>query len=89
MLETSTRLLRLLALLQTRTDWTGPQLADRLEVTTRTIRNDIDRLRRVNVLRAEGVNVAGIRLVLDLQDENAGLRDAAGPGADPDGARSD
>lgn len=57
--------------------------------TRRYSDDDIDRLRRVNVLRAEGVNVAGIRLVLDLQDENAGLRDAAGPGADPDGARSD
>jgi predicted DNA-binding transcriptional regulator YafY len=46
-LETSTRLLRLLSLLQTRADWTGPQLAERLEVSTRTIRNDVDRLRRL------------------------------------------
>src|SRR5260221_10570283 len=45
MLETSARLLRLLSLLQTRGDWTGPQLAERLGVTTRTIRNDIERLR--------------------------------------------
>src|SRR5258708_15112075 len=45
MLETSARLLRLLSLLQTRRDWTGPQLAERLGVTTRTIRNDIERLR--------------------------------------------
>ena len=30
MLETSTRLLRLLGLLQTRVDWTGPQLAERI-----------------------------------------------------------
>jgi predicted DNA-binding transcriptional regulator YafY len=44
-LDTSARLLRLLALLQTRPWWSGPELADRLEVTTRTIRNDIDRLR--------------------------------------------
>lgn len=47
MLETSTRLLRLLGLLQTRIDWTGPQLAERLDVSTRTIRNDVDRLRRL------------------------------------------
>ncbi len=47
MLETSARLLRLLSLLQVRRDWTGPALAERLEVTTRTVRNDIDRLRRL------------------------------------------
>jgi predicted DNA-binding transcriptional regulator YafY len=45
MRETSGRLLRLLALLQTRTDWTGPQLAERLQVTTRTVRKDVERLR--------------------------------------------
>jgi predicted DNA-binding transcriptional regulator YafY len=46
-LETSQRLLSLLALLQTRPTWTGAELADRLDVTTRTIRNDIDRLREL------------------------------------------
>ena len=45
MLETSARLLRLLSLLQARRDWTGAELATRLGVTTRTIRNDVDRLR--------------------------------------------
>jgi predicted DNA-binding transcriptional regulator YafY len=45
MLETSARLLRLLSLLQVPGDWTGPQLAGRLGVTTRTIRNDVERLR--------------------------------------------
>ena len=45
MLETSARLLRLLSLLQARRDWTGTELAARLGVTTRTIRNDVDRLR--------------------------------------------
>ncbi len=45
MLETSTRLLRVLSLLQAPRDWTGPQLAERLGVTTRTIRNDVERLR--------------------------------------------
>ena len=38
MVETSARLLRLLALLQMRATWTGPELAERLGVTTRTVR---------------------------------------------------
>jgi predicted DNA-binding transcriptional regulator YafY len=42
---TSARLLRLLSLLQARRDWTGTELAARLGVTTRTIRNDVERLR--------------------------------------------
>jgi predicted DNA-binding transcriptional regulator YafY len=45
MLETSARLLRLLSLLQVRREWTGPDLARRLGVTTRTVRNDVNRLR--------------------------------------------
>ncbi|WP_424535394.1 helix-turn-helix transcriptional regulator [Sphaerisporangium viridialbum] len=45
MLETSVRLLRLLSLLQARPDWSGADLAGRLGVTTRTVRNDIERLR--------------------------------------------
>ena len=45
MLDTSVRLLHLLSLLQIRRDWTGADLAGRLEVTTRTVRNDIERLR--------------------------------------------
>lgn len=45
MLETSVRLLRLLSLLQSRPDWPGPELAERLGVTTRTVRNDVERLR--------------------------------------------
>src|SRR5487761_1167487 len=40
--QTSVRLLRLL---QTPDDWTGPQLVETLGVTTRTIRKDIERLR--------------------------------------------
>lgn len=44
-LETSARLLRLLSLLQSRRDWTGPELAGRLEVTARTVRRDVERLR--------------------------------------------
>ncbi len=45
MLETSARLLALLSLLQEHREWTGRELADRLEVGPRTIRRDIDRLR--------------------------------------------
>ncbi|MBM9506093.1 helix-turn-helix transcriptional regulator [Actinacidiphila acididurans] len=45
MLETSARLLRLLSLLQSRRDWSGPELAARLDVTPRTVRRDVDRLR--------------------------------------------
>lgn len=45
MLDTSTRLLRLLSVLQARRFWSGAELAERLEVTTRTLRRDIDRLR--------------------------------------------
>ena len=45
MLETSARLLRVLSLLQSRRDWTGAELAARLDVGLRTVRRDIDRLR--------------------------------------------
>jgi predicted DNA-binding transcriptional regulator YafY len=45
MLETSARLLRLLSLLQTRKEWSGAELADRLGVTDRTVRRDVDKLR--------------------------------------------
>jgi predicted DNA-binding transcriptional regulator YafY len=42
---TSSRLLELLSLLQARSGWSGSELADRLEVSRRTIRRDVDRLR--------------------------------------------
>jgi len=42
---TSARMLALLSLLQARPDWPGPELAERLGVSDRTIRNDITRLR--------------------------------------------
>jgi predicted DNA-binding transcriptional regulator YafY len=45
MLETSARLLRLLTVLQTRRFWTGSDLSEHLEVTDRTLRRDVDRLR--------------------------------------------
>lgn len=47
MTSTSGRLLRLLSLLQTRRDWGGHELAERLEVSGRTIRRDIERLREL------------------------------------------
>src|ERR1700754_824416 len=42
---TSSRLLTLLSLLQGRRDWPGHELADRLEVSPRTIRRDVERPR--------------------------------------------
>ena len=59
MLETSARLLRLLSLLQARRDWSGPQLAQRLDVTTRTVRNDIERLRALGYPVQATPGVAG------------------------------
>jgi predicted DNA-binding transcriptional regulator YafY len=90
MLETSARLLRLLSIMQSRRDWSGPELAARLQVTTRTIRNDVERLRQLGypVDATPGVG-GGYRLgtgaavpPLLLDDEEAvavavGLRAAA------------
>src|SRR5204862_1378746 len=45
MSNTSARLLDLLSLLQARRDWPGAQLAERLGVSGRTIRRDVERLR--------------------------------------------
>ena len=45
MAETTERVLHLLGLLQQRPVWTGPELAERLGVTTRSIRRDVERLR--------------------------------------------
>jgi predicted DNA-binding transcriptional regulator YafY len=90
MLETSARLLRLLSLLQTPREWTGTELADRLEVSTRTVRNDVERLRSLGYpVHATRGAVGGYRLgaganlpPLLLDDEEAvavavGLRTAA------------
>jgi predicted DNA-binding transcriptional regulator YafY len=46
--NTSGRLLALLGLLQSRPAWSGPELAARLGVTTRTVRNDVERLRALD-----------------------------------------
>jgi predicted DNA-binding transcriptional regulator YafY len=92
-LETSTRLLSLLALLQARREWAGPELAQRLEVGARTVRRDIERLRRLGypVDATPGV-AGGYRLragaslpPLLLDDEEAvaiavGLRTAVSDG---------
>ncbi len=91
MLETSARLLRLLSLLQSRRDWSGEDLAARLEVTTRTVRRDVEKLRGLGypVHASSGV-AGGYRLgagaalpPLLLDDDEAvaiavGLRTAAG-----------
>ncbi|MFV5995296.1 helix-turn-helix transcriptional regulator [Streptomyces sp. NPDC056231] len=45
--KTSSRLLALLSLLQTHRDWSGEDLAERLGITSRTVRRDIDRLREL------------------------------------------
>jgi predicted DNA-binding transcriptional regulator YafY len=60
---TSARLLRLLSLLQTPRDWTGGELAQRLEVSPRTIRNDVERLRALGYpVHATRGSVGGYRL---------------------------
>src|SRR6202035_650902 len=91
MSDTSSRLLGLLSLLQGRRDWPGSELADRLEVSGRTIRRDIERLRELGYPVDSLTGPAGgYRLragsampPLLLDDEEAiaiaiGLRTAAG-----------
>ena len=90
MSDTPARLLRLLSLLQTPRDWPGSELAERLQVSRRTIRRDIQRLRDLGYpVQATMGAVGGYRLVagtamppLLLDDEEAvavavGLRTAA------------
>lgn len=47
MAATTTRALRLLSMLQARRTWSGHELMNRLEVSERTLRRDIDRLREL------------------------------------------
>jgi predicted DNA-binding transcriptional regulator YafY len=47
MAETTTRILSLLGLLQAHRQWSGPELADRLGVTQRTLRRDVERIREL------------------------------------------
>ena len=90
MTQTSGRLLQLLALLQTRRDWQGRELADRLGVSGRTVRRDVERLRTLGYpVDALSGPAGGYRLragtampPLLLDDEEAvaiavGLRGAA------------
>ncbi len=90
MLDTSVRLLRLLSLLQVRREWSGADLAERLEVTTRTVRNDIERLRilgyevhsRTGIAGGYRLGAGSVMPPLLLDDDEAvavalGLRAAA------------
>jgi predicted DNA-binding transcriptional regulator YafY len=91
MANTSGRMLRLLSLLQTHRYWPGTELADRLEVSPRTLRRDVDRLRELGYPVDANRGVAGGYQLqsgaamppLLLDDEEAvaiavGLRTAAG-----------
>lgn len=55
---TTSRVLSLLNLLQTHRHWPGPELAERLAVTARTLRRDVERLRELGY-RVESVPGAG------------------------------
>src|SRR3954451_3164454 len=59
MVQTSARLLALLGLLQQRREWSGPELADRLEVGPRTIRRDVEKLRDLGYPIEAAPGVAG------------------------------
>ncbi|UYM04733.1 helix-turn-helix transcriptional regulator [Solicola gregarius] len=87
----SARMLRLLSLLQTHRYWQGTELADRLEVSSRTVRRDVDRLRELGYpVDASRGSAGGYQLQagaslppLLLEDDEAvaiavGLRAAAG-----------
>ncbi|MFE4310635.1 helix-turn-helix transcriptional regulator [Streptomyces sp. NPDC056891] len=58
-LGTTERVLTLLGLLQQRRAWSGPELADRLGVTPRTVRRDVERLRALGYPVHAGLGVGG------------------------------
>jgi predicted DNA-binding transcriptional regulator YafY len=65
MADTSARLLELLSLLQQRSHWGGPELAERLAVTPRTVRRDVDRLRTLGYpVDAAPGSLGGYRLAI-------------------------
>jgi predicted DNA-binding transcriptional regulator YafY len=68
MVQTSARLLALLSLLQQRREWSGPELAGRLEVGPRTIRRDVEKLRELGypIEAAPGI-AGGYRLAAGTQ----------------------
>ncbi len=78
-MDTAARLLRLLSLLQSRPQWDGAELAARLDVTPRTVRRDVARLRSLGYpVEAETGIGGGYRLgpggrlpPLLLEDEEA------------------
>src|SRR3954465_344988 len=85
---TSSRLLDLLSLLQARRDWPGGELARRLEVSGRTIRRDVERLRALGYPvesltgPAGGYRLrAGAAMPPLLLDEDEAIALAGGPGA--------
>lgn len=85
MIQTSARLLQLLSLLQVRREWTGPALAERMQVTERTIRRDIDKLRQLGypIQASPGIAGgyqlgAGAQLPPLLLDDNEALAVALG-----------
>jgi len=59
MLQTSARLLRLLSLFQAQRYWSGAALSDRLDVTARTLRRDVDRLRSLGYPVHSSSGIAG------------------------------
>ena len=59
MSDTPYRLLKLLSLLQTPRDWPGSELAARLEVSARTVRRDIERLRDLGYPVEAAMGAAG------------------------------
>ncbi|MFR9724808.1 helix-turn-helix transcriptional regulator [Streptomyces sp. MS19] len=94
MMSTSARLLRLVSLLSARPSWTAGELAERMEVTERTVRRDIARLRELGYgVDSDPGPWGGYRLgrgtrlpPISLDDEEAlavavGLREAASGGA--------
>lgn len=104
MADPTSRLLTLLSLLQTSRAWSGRELAERLDITQRTVRRDVDRLREMGYpIDAELGTHGGYRLVagtsmppLLLEDDEAvaialGLRTVAVhglPGLEDAGVRA-
>jgi len=57
--STSARVLRLLSLLQVHREWSGQELASRLDVDVRTVRRDVDRLRQLGYTIDASAGVGG------------------------------